>query len=55
MEYITITISAQTLGTIGAGLNELPYKVAKPAIEEIDKQVKEYLASKATPPAETPE
>lgn len=43
MEYIKITISAQTLNTIGAGLQELPYKVAHPAIVEIDKQVKIYL------------
>lgn len=46
MEYITITISAQTLGTIGTALNELPYKMAKPAIDEIDVQVRTYLADK---------
>lgn len=43
---MTITISALTLNTIGAGLNELPYKVAKPAIDEIDAQVRSYLAEK---------
>jgi hypothetical protein len=48
METITITISAQTLNTIGAALQELPYKVAQPAINEIDKQVKEYLKTKAS-------
>lgn len=46
MEFITITISAITLNTIGAGLREIPYKLADPAIKEIDKQVREYLAKK---------
>lgn len=46
MDFITITISAITLNTIGAGLRELPYKLANPAIEEIDKQVRDYLAKK---------
>jgi len=46
LEFITITISAQTLNAIGAGLNELPFKVAKPAIDEIDVQVRSYLAQK---------
>lgn len=46
MEFITITISAQTLQVIGAGLQELPYKISNPAIAEIDKQVKEYLKNK---------
>ena len=48
METITITISAQTLNTIGAGLQELPYKAASPAIKEIDEQVQEYLKNKKT-------
>jgi hypothetical protein len=43
METITLTISAQTLNTIGAALRELPYKLAKPAIDEIDKQVLAYV------------
>ena len=47
MEQITITISAQTLNTIGAGLRELPYKIAEPAIAEIDKQVQDYLKKKS--------
>lgn len=46
MEYITLTISAKTLNTIGVGLQELPFKLAKPAIDEIDAQVREYLARK---------
>lgn len=46
MEYMTIRISAQTLNAIGAGLNELPFKLAKPAIDEIDAQVRSYLAAK---------
>lgn len=46
MDSITITISAVTLNTIGAGLREIPYKLADPAIREIDKQVREYLANK---------
>lgn len=46
MEFITITISARTLNAIGAGLQELPYKVSHPAIQEIDKQVKMHLEQK---------
>lgn len=46
MESITITITAQTLNAIGAGLNELPYKVAAPAIKEIEEQVNAYLKEK---------
>jgi hypothetical protein len=46
MEYVTITISAITLNTIGAALQELPYKLANPAVMEIDKQVRQYLAEK---------
>lgn len=46
MEYMKLIISAATLNTIGAGLQELPYKVANPAIQEIDKQVKAYLEQK---------
>jgi hypothetical protein len=46
MEHITITISAKTLNTIGAGLQEIPYKLAKPAVDEIDAQVRQYLAQK---------
>lgn len=46
MEYITITISAQTLATLGAGLQELPYKVSKPAIDEIQVQVDKFLEDK---------
>lgn len=46
MEYITITISARTLNTVGAGLQELPYKLAQPALVEIDAQVKKYLEQK---------
>lgn len=44
MKEITLTISAQTLNAIGAALNELPYKVAAPALQEIDKQVQAALA-----------
>jgi hypothetical protein len=54
MEMITITISAQTLNTIGAGLQELPYKVSAPAIKEIDTQVKEHLKNTAPAPPEAP-
>jgi hypothetical protein len=43
METITLTISAQTLNTIGAALQEISYKIAKPAIDEIDKQVQEHV------------
>lgn len=43
MEYITLKISASTLNAIGAGLQELPYKISRPAIDEIDKQVRMHL------------
>lgn len=46
MEFITLTISAHALNTVGAGLQGLPYKVAKPVIDEIDRQVREHLARK---------
>lgn len=46
MEYIILKISAQTLNTIGAALQELPYKVSAPAIKEIDEQVKDFLSKK---------
>lgn len=46
MERMTLTISAMTLNTIGAGLQELPYKLAKPAIDEIDREVRSHLARK---------
>lgn len=46
MEYMTLKISASTLNAIGAGLQELPYKLASPAIKEIDDQVKQHLAKK---------
>lgn len=49
MEYITLKISAITLNTIGAGLQELPYKLAYPAVQEIDKQVKLHLEQKEKP------
>jgi hypothetical protein len=46
VETITITITAATLQAIGMGLREIPYKIAQPAIAEIDEQVKSYLAEK---------
>lgn len=52
METITLTISAQTLNTIGAGLQELPYKLSAPAIKEIDEQVQRYLEDKKTAEAD---
>lgn len=42
MDRITITISQSTLATIGQGLVELPFKIANPAIMEINKQVAEF-------------
>lgn len=44
MQTITITISAQTLNTIAAALQEIPYKLAKPAIAEIEAEVNKYLS-----------
>lgn len=46
METITLVISAQTLNTIGAALAELPYKVAAPALQEIQAQVDAHLKEK---------
>lgn len=46
MEHITVKISAQTLNTIGAALREIPYKLAAPAIQEIEIQVQLFLAEK---------
>jgi hypothetical protein len=46
LEYIDLKISAQTLNAIGAALQELPYKLSKPAIDEIDRQVRDHLARK---------
>lgn len=46
METITITISAQTLAAIGVGLQELPFKIANPAINEIDLQVQAHIKAK---------
>lgn len=43
MEYISLRISAKTLNTVGAGLQELPYKLAKPALDEIDEQVQRHI------------
>lgn len=54
MEMITLTISAQTLNTIGAALQELPYKMAAPAIKEIDVQVQEHQKNNAPAPPEAP-
>lgn len=44
METMTLTITAATLQAIGAGLNELPYKIAAPAMKEIDEQVRAHVA-----------
>lgn len=46
MEFITLTVSAQTLNAIGIGLRELPFKVAEPAIAEIDVQVQAFVKAK---------
>lgn len=43
MEFMMLRVSARTLNTIGAGLQELPFKIAKPAIDEIDAQVQAHL------------
>lgn len=42
MDKITLVISAQTLNTLGLALGELPFKIAKPAYDEIQVQVAEY-------------
>jgi hypothetical protein len=46
VETITLVITAATLNTIGAALQELPYKVALPAITEINSQVQAHIADK---------
>lgn len=43
MQSITITVSAATLNAIGAGLNELPHRIARPAIVEVENQVNKFL------------
>lgn len=43
MNSVTITLSAATLNTIGAALGEIPFKIARPAVAEIEAQVSKYL------------
>jgi hypothetical protein len=46
METIKIEISAQTLNTIGAALQEIPHKFAAPALKEINEQVQKHMLEK---------
>lgn len=46
MDKITLVISAQTLNTLGLALGELPFKIAKPAFDEIHSQVAAHEAQK---------
>lgn len=58
MTEITLTLSAQTYNTIVQGLQEMPWKVANPAFQEIDSQVRAALArerkAESSPPVEEP-
>jgi hypothetical protein len=47
MDKITLVITAQTLNTLGLALGELPFKIAKPAFEEIQAQVAAHEARNA--------
>lgn len=47
METITITIKFSTLHLIGAALQEIPYKLAAPAIQEIEAAVQKSQAEKS--------
>lgn len=58
MTEVTLTLSAQTYNTIVQGLQEMPWKVANPAFQEIDSQVRAALARErkveSAPPVEEP-
>lgn len=56
MEMVSLTISIATLNVVGIALQDLPYKVAAPAIQEIQAQVQAHQAAKeaAKPVAEKP-
>lgn len=43
MESVTIQISKPMLQIILAGLGELPYKVARPVVDEFDRQIQEQI------------
>jgi len=45
METVTITIKFTTLQLIGAALQEIPYKLAAPALQEIEAAVQAYSKS----------
>jgi hypothetical protein len=42
VDTITITVSLQTINTIGQALQEMPFKLAHPAIAEIEPQVQKF-------------
>lgn len=50
-DHVVLTISKATLAAIGRGLGELPYKVAAPAVAEIDRQLIELAQAEQKTPA----
>lgn len=45
MNTVTLVLSVQTYNTIVQGLQELPWKIANPALAEIDPQMRAALAA----------
>jgi hypothetical protein len=45
MNTVTLVLSVQTYNTIIQGLQELPWKIANPALAEIDPQMRAALAT----------
>lgn len=45
MEKVNLVLSEQQLAVIAAGLQELPYRVSKPVLEEMQRQVSEQVAA----------
>ncbi len=52
---ISVTLEAQHWNIIMAALNDLPYKIAKPVIEEVLTQVRNSLSAPNLTPAESGE
>lgn len=44
METVTLVLSAQTYNTIVQALQEMPWKLANPALNEINPQIRAALA-----------
>lgn len=55
MDEITLKISAQTYNAIVQALQEMPWKIANPALQEIDPQVREALKLEGLKGEKTPD